>query len=399
MCMTASDLKKNKKTTPLTIGQKNAVMSRIFNLVYTNQRFLLLGHTYADEDCIASLVALGLLLKKFKKDVVIYIGEPISTKLDFLLGICNYNHIKVLIGEFPKMEKFEVIFVMDTPKPDMIDVKGYGAELLQDPSIPKIEMDHHFNADAEYCGDEGYCLTMRASSTCEIIARICSKLKNYPLILKQYEITELYSRNIILAMLTGMIGDAKFGNYLFKRRDKAFYEYFLKKFNGMLNEKLYKNSRNISSIEEILETLETLSEEDSKIYSRIITKAEYSGKTGAVVLGKSESDMISKDVDYPQFVGLIKKATDSIAETAKGVGISVYFDPPDISDKIQFRIRASEHIKGIDLRPVLDDFKINDGGGHPGAIGFRFPASQVEDIKEYTKKIIQKVETLIKCHL
>ena len=64
MCMTALDLKKNKKTTPLTIGQKNAVMSRIFNLVYTNQRFLLLGHTYADEDCIASLVALGKNLKK-----------------------------------------------------------------------------------------------------------------------------------------------------------------------------------------------------------------------------------------------------------------------------------------------------------------------------------------------
>ncbi len=395
MCKKPNDTDENKKVKPITLGRRNAVIGRIFELIFSKNRFLLLGHTYADEDCAASLVAFGLLLKKFKKDAVIYIEEPFNSQLEFLFGICNYNNIQVLIRAFPETENFDAVFILDTPKPDMIAVTGFGRRVLNDPAVPKIEMDHHFDADAEYSGDPDYRLTMQASSTCEIIAQVCAKLKNKPEILKQYGISELYSRNIILAMLTGMIGDAKLGNYLFKRRDKAFYEYFLKKFNTMLREKFYRNSGNISSIGEILDTVEAVSAEDGKVYTEIMNKAQYTGKTGFIVLNKEESDRINKAMEHSQFVGLIKKATDEIAEKANGIGISAYFDPPDVSDKIQFRVRVSQLLKGTDVRPILTTLGIKDGGGHPGAIGFRFPASEISDLNAYTEKVIRQTGTLL----
>ena len=97
MCKKPNDSSKNKKTKPVNLGRRNAVIGRIFEIIFSKNRFLLLGHTYADEDCIASLVAFGLLLKKFNKDVIIYVEGPFHTQLDFLFGICNYNNIRVLV--------------------------------------------------------------------------------------------------------------------------------------------------------------------------------------------------------------------------------------------------------------------------------------------------------------
>ena len=42
-----------KKMKPLSIRKKNAVMERVFELIYSKSSFLLLGHVHADEDCIS----------------------------------------------------------------------------------------------------------------------------------------------------------------------------------------------------------------------------------------------------------------------------------------------------------------------------------------------------------
>ncbi|UTC78484.1 phosphoesterase [Treponema sp. OMZ 799] len=384
-----------KKIKPISIARKNAVMERVFELIYTKSSFLLLGHEHADEDCISSVVAFGLLLRKFGKTVNVFLEDHVPDNLSFFADICRYNSISLFVKDVTEAINPDVVVILDTPKPDMIASNDDIEVFLKDAAVPKVEIDHHFTADAGYSGDEGYRLTMRASSTCEIIGQMCLKLEHKPDILKKYAITDLYSRNIVLAMLTGMIGDAKMGNYLFKKRDKVFYDYFLKKFNGILSEQFNKGSGNISSVKEILELIEKLSDEDAKLYNEIMKNALYDGRIGTIILDEKQSEALSSGIDYNQFLGVIKRATDDIAEKAHGVGISAYFDPAEVSDKIQFRIRASGDVKGIDVRPILDEFNITDGGGHPGAIGFRFPRTEIKDLPGYVDKISKKVKTLI----
>nr|WP_253678514.1 DHH family phosphoesterase [Treponema sp. OMZ 788] len=370
-------------------------MERIFDLIYTKSSFLLLGHKHADEDCISSVVAFGLFLRKFGKTVNIFLEDFVPDNLSFFADICRYNSISLFVKDVTEKISPDVVVILDTPKPDMIASNDDIEVFLKDKKLPKVEIDHHFAADADYSGDVDYRLTLRASSTCEIIGQICLKLEKRPEILKKYGINELYSRNIVLAMLTGMIGDAKMGNYLFKRRDKAFYNYFLKKFNSILHEQFNEGSKNISSVNEIVDVMEKLSDEDARLYESIMKNASYDGRVGVIILDEKQSNALSSGIDYNQFLGVIKRATDNIAEKVGGVGISAYFDPAEISDKIQLRIRASGDVKGIDLRPILSEFSITDGGGHPGAIGFRFPRTEIKDLPGYVDKISKRVKILI----
>ena len=126
-------------------------------------------------------------------------------------------------------------------------------------------------------------------------------------------------------------------------------------------------------MERLLDVMETTDAETEKVYNAIVDRAVYTGRVGSVVLSEDESNAFFKNIEYAQFIGMIKVATNTIAEKAGGVGISAYFDSPDKSNKIQCRIRVSEAMRGINLHPILSHFKITDGGGHPGAIAFRLP--------------------------
>ena len=163
----------------------------------------------------------------------------------------------------------------------------------------------------------------------------------------------------------------------------------------MLSEKFYKNSGNISSMDEILNVLETLSVEDARIYEKIMLDSYTVKNVGVVVLDKLKSKELSSSAEYEQFLAIVKMATNTVADRAHGVGLSVYFDPPEISNKIQFRLRASEEVKGIDFRLILTDLNIEDGGGHPGAVGFRFQASEIKDLSAYIELLIDKAQKLI----
>ena len=219
-----------KKDIPLSIGAKNKIIWRIVNIIMSNSSFLIFGHTFPDEDCVASLTAFGLLLRKFNKKVCIYLESAVQRPLQFLADIINYNNIDFYTDALAHIPKPDVIFVLDTPKPDMIACDAYGFQLLSDPSILKVEIDHHFDADAHTISSADFSLLIRASSTCEVIAHIMYKLSFRSEILQLYEIRELYSRNIVLSMLTGMVGDAKMGNYLLKKRDKKIFDYLINNF-------------------------------------------------------------------------------------------------------------------------------------------------------------------------
>ena len=62
---------------------------------------------------------------------------------------------------------------------------------------------------------------------------------------------------------------------------------------------------------------------------------------------------------------------------------------------VQFRLRRSQHYRELDLRRILDAFSIKNGGGHPGAIGFRLPEEEVPDVPEYSRRLIRGIEGLM----
>lgn len=360
----------------MSIGHRNRVIHNIFYLIKKNRSFLLVGHKTPDEDCYASVAAAALLLRKFNKHVSVFFETPPPENLNFINSLCKYNKVNIYYGTMPPIKSVQVMCILDVPKPDMIAADGCIYDFLNNPAIPNVELDHHFSSDAAYSGDPAYSLVLHASSTCEILCRLCYKLANHPEIMQSYSIEELYSRNLVLALLTGMLGDAKMGNYLATRHDREVFDYFSKHLNLMLRlSTRSENTKKIASMERLLNVLEATDAETQKIYDQILNTAVYNGRIGTVMLSETDSLRFFDAIEYGQFVGMIKVATNAIAEKSGGVGISVYHDYPGKSDKIQCRIRAAAAARGIDLHPVLSHFKITDGGGHPGAIAFRLPRS------------------------
>ena len=330
---------------------------------------MLIGHKDPDEDCYASVASAALLLRKFNKHVSIFLETPPPENLNFINSLCKYNKVNIYYGTMPPIRSVQVVGILDTPKPDMIAADGCIYDFLNNPEIPNVELDHHFSSDAAYSGDPAYSLVLHASSTCEILCRLCYKLANHPEIMRSYSIEELYSRNLVLALLTGMLGDAKMGNYLATKHDRDVFDYFSKHLN-----------------------LEATDAETQKIYNQILDNAVYNGRVGTVMLSETDSLLFFDAIEYSQFVGMIKVATNAIAEKSGGVGISVYHDAPGKSDKIQCRIRAAQAARGIDLHPVLSHFKITDGGGHPGAIAFRLPRKLAPSLPV----LLAEIETFIR---
>ena len=374
----------------LSIGRRNAVMKNIYKLVRTRRSFLIIGHQTPDEDCYASVISCALLLRKFNKHVSIFLESPPPENLLFLSSICKYNKINVYYTVMPAIRSTEALFILDTPKPDMIAADGCIYHFLKDPSIPKVELDHHFFSDAEYCGMPEYSLVLHASSTCEILCRICYKLANHPEILQQYSIDELYSRNLVLALLTGMLGDAKMGNYISNPQERASFDYFSKHLNLVLRISTLlpgSNTQKIASMDTLLAALESANAEHEQLYNSMLDKAVYTGRIGCVLLSQKESETFFDAVEYTQFIGMIKSATNAVAEKSGGVCISAYYDSPAKSNKIQCRIRVSEAARGINLHPVLSHFNITDGGGHPGAIAFRLQRIQEAQLSQFLAEI------------
>ncbi len=384
----------HKKHTFSSIAERNRTLERIIDQLRSGNEFLLLGHEQPDEDCISSLVSMALLIKKFGKSVTIFIRDRIPDQMSYLTNICTYNGIPVRQDGTRLDTVPDILCILDTPKPEMIASDPGIDRFLHERSLPVVEIDHHLSADAEYSGTPGLCLVNRASSTCELIGLLCCKLYRRPEILEQYEIRQLFSRNLVLSMLTGMIGDTKFGLTLKTNRDKFFYHYFSNKFSGILQQSVRKNSGNYASMTDIFKSLEKLSADEKDLHQKLLEMAHYSGRTGYVILDQKTSRAFLDSVEYSLFVKVIKSVTDFLSEKSGTIGMTAYYDPEEVSDLIQFRIRTSRDVSGMDLRGILKEFSIDDGGGHPGAIGFRISRKDLSDPALFISRVLEKLDQL-----
>ncbi|MDR1507401.1 MAG: DHH family phosphoesterase [Treponema sp.] len=375
-----------------TVAEKNRIIDRITTAVTKRDSFLLLGHKDPDTDCIASLVAFALLLCKFRKDVTVYLAAPVMAQFSYLLAICKYNGISVVYGELKKYEPFSTIVVLDTPKPDMIAMNGKIAESFKDAEILKIEIDHHLAGDAVYAGDPGYCLVSEASSTCELIGYMLLKMSKQP---ERYKNIDFFTRNLALAILTGIIGDSQMGKYLKTRKERFYYRTFSEIFDRLLVEKTAKNSKNLSSMEAVFDVIKNFSVQERKCFESIMSLKNEEKAIHYVCMDEKKSVEFFGNYGEELLVNISKAVADTLAEDCGKLGLVVYYDDPRISGFIQFRLRRSAAFIKNDLRDVLVGLKIENGGGHPGAIGFRVKKDEVEDIAEYTSNLVSRIEKLL----
>jgi diguanylate cyclase (GGDEF)-like protein len=361
------------------VRDKNRVIGNVIKAIDERDSFLIIGHKDPDEDCVSSMVAFALLLTKFNKKVAIVLGSQLQGNFDYLLKMCRYNFINI-VREAP-LPRPAALVLLDTPKPAMMDRRELYAELEKDPSILKIELDHHLEADSRYWGDPDYRLVYEASSTCEIIGLLATKIANRPKLLAKYEIDELLSRNIVLAVLSGMIGDSQMGRYLKTRRERWFYNRFSALFEKMLECKTVTGSGNFRSKEQVFDALAALSNDEESCFRFMSRKAADLGPVRVAVLGPEDSRHLFATYGNETVVAVSKALVDRLAEEGGKLGLVGYYDDPALSPFVQFRLRRSQAFTDIDLREALARLDMTNGGGHPGAVGFRVEREKLPDIE------------------
>jgi len=380
-----------KKKSISTIHEKNRIVDNIIDAMLTRNRFLLLGHRNPDEDCIASMVAFSLLLGKLYKDAEICIGEKVHEHFGYLLNICKYNSITLLHTCDSFDDSVDTVVICDTPKPSMVERNRTIEKLLKDPAVLKIEIDHHIGTDSRYIGDEGYCLVTNATSTSELVGHLALKMRNRRGLVDRFQINKVLSRNVVLAILTGIIGDTNMGQFLKSRREKRFYQMFSSMLNNLLAEETVKES-NFKNIDEIFNELHRLSSKEDHSYQYFMDRKQFSPSIGWVALDEGDIDKLFRDVDEETVVTVARAVANDLAEESGKLSLVSYYDKAGISDLIQFRVRRSQEYKKYDLRNMLSLFSIKNGGGHEGAIGFRLPRSEVKDYNKYVHGLIEGLE-------
>jgi nanoRNase/pAp phosphatase (c-di-AMP/oligoRNAs hydrolase) len=382
------------KTDIASIAEKNRIALRIADALTERDGFLLIGHRNPDEDCVASMVAFGLLASRLNKDVYIYLCGNVHEQFSYLLTICTYNSIALLRDDASIPSGIQAVVAMDTPKPGMLELGEGMRRILEDPAVLKMEIDHHLGADSTYFGDEGYRLVASASSASELVGYLALKMNENPRYVPKEAAGGLLARNFVLAVLTGIIADSRMGKYLKTKRERWFYEHFSSLFDRLLAQKTAAGSGNFTSKEEVFEAIASLSAEEEECYRRMMGTRGRLGSLEYVVLDAAAAAAIHDEFGEETLTTIAKAVADALAEEGGKLGLVAYPDHPTVSEFLQFRVRRSHSYLDLDLREVLGEISATNGGGHPGAVGFRFPKSETSDFSAFAMGIAVKLDEL-----
>jgi diguanylate cyclase (GGDEF)-like protein len=383
------------KSAILSLKEKNRIIARIIEAIVGRHHFLVLGHQSPDDDCISAMISFALVLHMFYKDVALNLGGQVHERFKYLLDICRYNSIRLLGPEDPPASGTDTVILCDTPKPSMMEASPAVREILNGPGVLRIEIDHHLGADSEYFGDEGYRLVTEASSASELIGHILLKLEGRGDLLERHQVGELFPRNLVLAILTGIIGDSNMGQYLKSRREKRYYQIFSGMFNEMLSRRTTKKT-NFSTMDQVFTELQKLSTHEEGCFTYMMERKRLIGSLAVVALSAEEMAPLYAACDDDTIVSSARVITDRLAEESGKLGLVAYYDNPEHGDLVQFRLRRAGDWKLYDLRKLLERFSIANGGGHEGAIGFRIPRSEIPDFPGYMTALMERIEAAIR---
>ena len=376
---------------PITrIRDKNRIINNIINVMSEHKTFLVLGHTSPDEDCVSSMVAIALLLNRFDKAVTINIAKKTHDNVSYLLRICKFNAIKIVHNPSKLPRTPDTVIICDTAKRSMLERSKAIDKLLADPKIIKIEIDHHIAGDSEHLGDPDYALVTAASSASELVGLIGLKLKGRRDVLSRFMVLDPLSRNFVLAVITGIIGDTQKGRYLKSRREKRYYDIFTCMFEDILMKSTVRET-NFFKIDDVFYELYNLSVKEDECYKSLENRHGLNGRVASMVLGREEVQALKERFDDEIVISVFRALANNMAEESGGVSLIAYYDLDPALGLVQFRMRRSHSYKDFDLRTVMDIFGITNGGGHEGAIGFRLPEELVPDPARYVAEMIERL--------
>ena len=369
------------------------------DVIESSESFLFSGDI--DPDSVGSMLSLSLYLKQLDKKVFLILPEYLGENLDFFEKIIEYNSIKILRNKeqiLAVKDEIETIIFCDTANTKLVPHYSFIAENILSRKPKVIEIDHHFGADSEELTDYGIKLFRKANANTEIIGKILLTYHG-----KYHEGPNPFDqRNIILGLITGMLGDTVGGKVIPYKED---YDYWM----NLLEERLknitrwrasdeerntdHKNSK-FGDQKQILEYLNRLTDEQEVCFNLLNSRVELKGQIGFLNLFHSTQIEVKdtcKPFDSDWFADILNFILNSVPEKTGCAGM-VVFDGQNTEGEECFFIKLRRAVKfsGIDLRTAEGKLKelfgdlYMGGGGHAGAASFRI---HTMNEKEFLEKI------------
>jgi bifunctional oligoribonuclease and PAP phosphatase NrnA len=307
------------------------------------RNILITSHLNPDGDAVGSLLGLGLAMKMNKKDVTMYLEDPVPRFLRFLPGADCTVH------ELNGVASFDLAVVLDCA-----DIKRIGAEWPRLKSISKVvNIDHH-----ESNTGFGIIRVVKSlySSTAELIYNLLQAMNHFP------------NRDQAINLYTGMMTDT--GRFCYGNLNR---ECFMAAANlveagadpqeiaSAVYGQYHKGRLNL--LRRALDTFEPLS----------------AGRIGMITV--RQEDTIATGASGEDMRGFVE-----FAASVPGVEIAALLHELEVGVEVSLRSTRSHDVSKI--------ARMFGGGGHRNAAGF-WCADNINSIKG---KLIAYLEPLFAAH-
>ena len=391
-----------KEKKPINGKTWEANLSQAIELIHSSDNFLFSGDI--DPDSVGSMLSLSLYLNQLDKKVFLVIPDTLGDNLDFFEKIIHYNSIQILRSQEDIeaiKDEIETIIFCDTANTKLVPFYPFISESILSKKPKVVEIDHHFGADSEELTEYGIKLFRNANANTEIIGNVLEMLYD-----KNPQGPNPFSqRNIILGLITGMLGDTVGGKVIPFKED---YDHWMEKLGGQLKEitrwrgtddkrgEDWADSK-FGDPKQILNYLNRLTEDQEVCFNLLNDRIEHKGKMGFLSLLPSTYQDVKGDCqafDSDWFVDIMNFLVNSVPEKSGHAGVVVFEGKnAEGTECIFIKIRRAVDFSGVDLRTGEDLIKklfgnlYMGGGGHAGAVSFR-----IHPLGE--KELMQHLETL-----
>jgi len=369
------------------------------NIINTSESFLFSGDI--DPDSVGSMLSLSLYLNQLEKKVFLILPEKLGENLDFFEKIIKYNAITIIRNKDQIQaikDEVETVIFCDTANTKLLPYYSYLSKniLVRKPKV--IEIDHHFGADSEELTNYGIKLFRKANANTEIVGKI---LLAYHEEYRQGP-NPFDQRNIILGLITGLLGDTMGGKVIPFKED---YDYWMgilenslknitrwREFDG--ERKTDNRNSKFGDPKQILKYLNRLTDEQEAYLNFLNKRVELKEQIGFLNLLPSTQEEVKnifKNFNSYWFSDILNFILNSVPEKTGCAGMVVFEGKnADGEDCFFIKLRRAIKFSSIDLRSTESILKelfgeqYMGGGGHAGAVSFRI---QKMDEKEFLTRI------------